>query len=194
VHGFVFLATVAIPKYLDAAHSLAILMLALFFVPQTTVIRNFWMLDRKLWRLFCSNVIGAAATAGALGALAYANGLTLDAVAWAVVIGNAVYWLFIMGTAGRELWGIKTTVEVASCALVGFGVSLLVTLGFGVPDTQVGTVDGIARAAGHLALGALVLAPVVVYGLRRTNLLAALRSAPPDDQVRGGSDQCTTSM
>ncbi len=176
VNAFTFLAAVAIPKYVAAANVLAILMLALFFVPQTTMIRNFWMVDRKLGRVGVSNLVGLAATAAAIGAAVAISALELEPVAWGTVIGYGVYFVFILATIGRELWGGRAASAIGAHALVGVVATAVLTLGLGVADHQESAGEAAATLVWHLAIAYLVLAPLVVYGVKKTRLLEQLQS------------------
>src|SRR5207244_7306320 len=59
--AFSFLTRQFIPDYAASIPVLTSLMCLIFFVPQSSLVRNFWMLDRRLGALAWSNILGLVA-------------------------------------------------------------------------------------------------------------------------------------
>lgn len=112
-----FLIARFIPQYFPGVAVAQILLISLFFVPQTTLVRNFWILDKRLISLAISNVIGLLAGLGALALAGWTFGLSLVTVAWAMVGGLIVYYGYIIFSAGRETWGLGPACRVGLASL-----------------------------------------------------------------------------
>lgn len=128
--GFSFLTTLMNPQYTGSIPVLKVLILCTFFAPQAAVVRNFWMMDKRLLALGISSVVGLAAMAASLFCFTRILGVTLESVAWAALVGYLLYYLYLMFSIGRELWGISGSVRVAGCAvlaasLIWFSVAVL---------------------------------------------------------------------
>lgn len=187
LHGFALLAGQVIPQYSDGLNVLVLMMFAIYFVPQTTIIRNFWMLDRRLVALGMSNLVGLVMHAAGLAAVITIRGNSVSSVALGTLLGYGGYFLTIAATIGKELWGTRGAGGVAAHAFVGAAVtSLVVSL---VPaDVAAGPpLHAIAVTLKNLALSYALLVPLILYGLRRTAILRHFRTERPAETTEAGS-------
>ena len=187
VQAFGFLTATVLSKYTDSVSVLSFLMFATFFVPQTTVIRNFWMLDRRFAALGVSNLFGLLTHGIGLGLAIWIQGLTVSSIALGTLIGWSGYYVWIIGTVGRELWGKRTAAGVGAHAALGAAVTGFVVWLVPAVAGGGGAVNALGATAGHVALSFLMLTPLVAYGVWRTGALRHFRHPEPDDQAAGES-------
>src|SRR3977135_4520209 len=90
--AFAFLTSQFIPAYVTSVPVIRTLILAVYFVPQTTLIRNFWMLDKRLVALGASNIVGLLGMLASLFVTLRLSGLTLGSIALASVVGYFIYY------------------------------------------------------------------------------------------------------
>ncbi|MBV9467181.1 MAG: hypothetical protein JO206_07035, partial [Solirubrobacterales bacterium] len=175
VQAFGFITATVVHGYARSDSVLTFLILASFFVPQTTIVRNFWMLDRRFVKLAASNVIGLLTHGLGLGGAILINGLSITSIAIGTLIGWAGYYLWMMGTIGRELWGSRSAAGVGLHALLGAGITAGVVALLPALSGHPGAGAAFAQSAWKLLLSLLLVAPLAAYGLRRTGALAHFR-------------------
>jgi O-antigen/teichoic acid export membrane protein len=159
------LAVVA-PKYLGAMSVLPVLLPTLYFMPQTTVVRNIWLLDRKFGRLALSNIWGLAATALTIVAIWRLHGLSPRGIALGYLLGNAMYYVWLMSTAGVDALGGRRSFGVAVRALGSAAYTMWLVNTVIRPSAPLAWN---AAVAGALAAGVGV-APVICWGIWRSGL------------------------
>ena len=108
------------PLYNDSVPVLLVLLLCSFFISNNNNIYVLWIADKRLVSYGLSNLFGVLATGGAIAFMWFALGrVTLRDVAIGTVIGYSLYFVYMVFTAGREIWGIRTSWTVllqAACA------------------------------------------------------------------------------
>jgi O-antigen/teichoic acid export membrane protein len=154
-----------LPAYADSVRLLPVMLLTMYFVPQTTVVRNMWMLDRRIVPLAISNIVGLAAGFASIGIGLMAWGFDLLVVAVGHLAGHVVYYGWVMATVGRETLGKRGAAEavahaVLSCAYVAV---VLLVLNRNASGLIPATLQGLAAVA--------ALVPLLVYGLWRSQLI-----------------------
>ncbi len=154
------------PQYAPAVPVLMLVQMVIFFVPQTSLARNVWVLDKRMAALGLSNVLGLACVAAGLGLVRLSGSQDLRAVALAVLLGYAAYNFYVMIAAGRGLWGGAGVVRALGASYGGAaytaGVVLAVSwLGL-EPPAGWGGLGGLLLS---LALVWLAVAPLAVAGL-----------------------------
>lgn len=188
VHGFSLLVGQVITQYTASLDVLTVLMFALFFVPQTTIVRNFWMLDRRLMALGISNVVGLIAHGLGLGITIAINGTSLESIAIGTVAGYGGYYLYLMATIGRELWGVRAAVLVTAHSAIGAAATASI-LGLVRPRVATGEpLVALGRIGWSLALCYALLMPMMLYGVRSTSVLRHFRhrhQAKSSSEVEG---------
>ncbi len=173
VQGLNLLTATILPAYAPSRGVLNILAFSAFFVPQTTIIRNFWMLDRRFLKLGISNLVALGAHFAALGLAIAIGGLSLHAIAVGTLAGWMGYYAWIMATAGRELFGAAVALRVALSALVGAGTGgIIVAL---LPATGHGPA-AVLDAALYAAISLIALLPLAAWGMHSTGVWRQIRS------------------
>ena len=123
-----------------------------------------------------SNVVGVVATAGAIAALWFGMGrATLLGVAAGTVVGYAGYFVYMVFSAGREMWGLKTCWAVlgkAALAAAWTAGVLRIFAGGGVPTSWM---NDLVHAVAAAALGLIALAPLMAVGVWLTETGPDLR-------------------
>jgi len=155
------------------------LLLAVYFTPQTTIVRNFWILDKRLLSLGLSNLFGLATMALSILTCSAAQGRSLPSVACGAVIGFGLYYVFVMFTVGREVWGWRH-----AGYLVAHASAVVLILGL----ITTGSAEGVAAGSWLRVLGELVfsvgrnlglVSPLLIYGAWKLRLFLKTRSWQP---------------
>lgn len=161
-----------LPAYADAGKLLKIMLLTMYFVPQTTIVRNFWILDKRIWPIAGSNLAGLAATSLAIGSGVLFSGFTLTVVATGYLFGHIAYYAWVIASVGREELGGRGAMRTGahallSCAYTASVIALMPARPAGLPTFQM-----IAAIALDVALAGLLLSPLVGYGIWRSRLMS----------------------
>jgi hypothetical protein len=100
-----------------------------------------------------------------------AGGADLVGVARGVVLGYLAYYLYVMLTIGRELWGLRPALAIVAHAVGSLVVTKTMLTVF---------ISGSGSEVEQLAATALAslvgLSPLLLYGAWRTDLVRHLRS------------------
>jgi hypothetical protein len=107
-----------LPSYAGMLPSLRILLLAIYFLPGTSVVRNFWLIDRRLIIVGVVNVVSLVGLAAISFLLFWLRGRSLTSVALGMVGGYAIFFACLMVTIGREVWGNARTVGLVAWVAV----------------------------------------------------------------------------
>jgi len=99
--------TMYLPAYAASLPMVPILLMSLYFQPRVTVIRNFWIVEKKFKWLTISNLLGIAAMSGGFILLIQMNQISLMSVAIVFTTSFALYYFFVIARLGVELWGVK---------------------------------------------------------------------------------------
>ncbi len=165
-----FAVSQVIPRYASSLPVLQTLLFAVYFMPQTTIIRNFWMLDRRLIAIGASNLASIAGLGASFAVAVALLGKTLTAIALAMVAGYAFFFLYLMASIGREIWGARRTLELCALVALSVGWTALVvraaSAGVGAP----GLAGGARAMALALARCVVLLAPLGLFAAWRTRL------------------------
>ncbi len=162
-----FLIEQFIPRYAEAIPVLQILLLTIFFVPQTSLVRNFWILDKRLVSLGAVNLAGLAGLVAAIFLAVQVNGLNLTSVAWAAVAGNLIYYLGLMFSVGREVWGKVKAISLCATVLFSACYTGLVMSQVQVKSLPEGFFSAFGGACMMMAKGLLLLSPLFLLGAWR---------------------------
>jgi O-antigen/teichoic acid export membrane protein len=173
--AFSFFTGQFIPAYLSSVPVIRILIFAVYFVPQTTLVRNFWMLDKKLVALGLSNMVGFVGMAASFLFVLKFKGLSLDSIALATVVGYFIYYLYIMLSIGVELWGKAGAVKVILHALAAVVITGLIINTAPINMSQGAFAHNVEQLLIGLLRSYALLLPMIVYGVWRTRLLQQLR-------------------
>ena len=173
--GVYAIAVPLIQRFLSAyAASVPVLhvaLLTMFFVPQTALVRNLWILDKKILPLALSNVVGLLATVGAIGAAVLIVGRTLEAVAVGYFTGYFFYYVWIMSSVGREVLGARGALMIAGYALLACAYTSATLALVPLTPPPVSALKMVEGLVLRLAISGLVLSPLVAYGVWKSGLI-----------------------
>lgn len=165
-----FLIVQLIPLYLASAGLITTLLIGSFFVSQNNHLFAVWIAQRRLIAYGASNVAGVVTVGSALAIISSATGgATMASIAAAAVIGQIGSFAYMTSTAGKELWGMRTSIRVFLEVAIGAGwVWLLMRLL--IPDVSVtGSLAQNLKSAIVSAVELqLAILPLVLYGLAIT--------------------------
>lgn len=180
--GFALIVPIALPEYVGSIDVVGIMLLTMFFMPQTTLVRNVWILDKRLLALFVNGLLGLTITAGALGLFVSLQGWSLAAVAEAYLLGHVLYYVITMMTVGREFLGARGALEIQ--AYVGVAALITAIVIGTIPDWGASGSDGPANVLLRMLVLVLPLVVLGVRGSRAVSYFSRLRRAPA---VRAGA-------
>jgi len=179
-----FILPAFLPKYASALGIAQVLLVGLYFVPSNTLIRNFWIIDKRLGALLISNLGGLAAGMMALLIVSGAGHLELGWIACAMVCSYAVHFAILLGSIGRAIWGWRTALIVGAWALGG---SAYVALLFHYLSPEVNNFVGRGALFVMTLLGwaktQLFLLPLYLVGIWKGSVLEFLPKIFPKRQV-----------
>lgn len=153
-----------IPKYEDALGPMLVLLFVLYFAPYATLIRRFWLIDKRFGALLVSNVVALASVLVGLAILLVIRITTPTSVATVFLLSHVIYFMYLLWALGPELWSKKKLASVVLFVSVSIAVTFLALKTGGVFEWK----DDIPGLAG-IALACLkevaVLFPLVLFGL-----------------------------
>jgi O-antigen/teichoic acid export membrane protein len=117
--GARFIFPAFLPKYVPALGVAQVLLLGAYFTPPNTLIRNFWIIDKRLMALLGSNLGGLAAGAAMLLVAGRIGHLQLTWIAGGMVCAYAIHFLILLCSVGHALWGLRVVIAVGLWALAG---------------------------------------------------------------------------
>lgn len=163
-----------LPEYSGALPVAALLLLGTYFLPSTTLVRNFWIIDRRLLPMFAASLAGLVGMTACLWSAVSLGGWKLEWVATGTLAGLVLQAAILAGSVGREVWAARSLAGVAAWAVLGCAATAL-ALGI------IGGAPSEAAGAGTLAgLGLawfwsqLALLPLYAFGMWRGRLLGLL--------------------
>lgn len=153
-----------LPNYQETLSILAILLFVVYFMPNATVVRNFWTADKRYVPLFVTNPVGLLSMTAGLGVLVATDRVSLGGVAVVYLLSHVSYFVVLIAMIGPELWRRTEIGVLAACLLCSILVTLLALyVGGGLHRGKVvlGFMDFLVGAGCELA----IVAPVVIAGL-----------------------------
>jgi O-antigen/teichoic acid export membrane protein len=176
VYVFSFVVLSFIPHYAACLPVLKVGIFSIYFLPQTTFIRNYWMLERKIKAIGITSLVALLSISLFLAVIVTMKGISLVAVALAVVCGYFLYYLSVLFSIGRELWGIVNALKILSAAVVSImAVNLILHL---IPSDFLATATLWERSLAlgwKIGLAYMALVPLIAYGTWRTHLRSYLQ-------------------
>lgn len=168
---FSFIVLSFIPHYSECLPVLRVGLFTIYFLPQTTLIRNYWMLDRNIKAIGITSLVALLSVALCLAVIMALQGISLVSVALALVCGYFFYYLSILFSIGREMWGLVNSLELLSSAVLSIVVVnlLLYLIPLNLPATM-SMWERILALGWKMAAAFLALIPLMAYGIWRTRL------------------------
>jgi len=173
----VIVFTELIPKYKDAMGPLLILLFILYFAPYATIIGRFWLIDKRFGALLLSNMVALISLVIGLIILLVIHVLTPVSVTIVFLLSHTIYFVFLLGSLGPELWDKGKLAAIVIFVIVSMGVTLLALKAGGLLAWKAFTPNFAAVASACLKEMA-ILTPMILYGLLPavTPILARLRT------------------
>jgi O-antigen/teichoic acid export membrane protein len=179
-----FILPAFLPKYTSALGVAQILLVGIYFMPSNTLIRNFWIIDKRLGALFFSNLGGLAAGLVALLIATRAGHWQLSWIACAMVCSYAMHFVILLCSIGRAIWGSRTAVIVGAWALGGSAyIALLFRYFPPEANNSVGIGSLFLMALRGWAKTQLCLMPLYLLGIWKGSVLEFFPKFFPKRQV-----------
>jgi O-antigen/teichoic acid export membrane protein len=174
------LVIVVIPKYSQAIPILQVLLLILYFVPQTSLVRNYWILDKRFVHLGVSNLVALAGMGLFIGIAVLIFKADPVYLAWAVVGGYVTQYVFIMYSVGSSLWGVRLASSTILIALASACYVVVVLRIFGIMPEMSGNRQYATFVYGATMSFVCMLPPIVlgVYLLSESHRSLVLNYIP----------------
>jgi hypothetical protein len=150
-----------LPKYHEAVPILSVMIFSMYFMPQTSLIRNFWMVDRRLPALASASMFTLSVmTIGLVMSAWWFD--TLQGVAVAVLIAWAAHYSYLLATVGRTLWGTRGTLWIAgnAAASLAYTGSVVFVIRYALDGAPAGTPAFIGVFSAFL-----LITPILFLGL-----------------------------
>jgi nitrate reductase NapE component len=171
VPAFGLLVANVIPKYRGCLPLMDPLVYCVFFLPRTVIVRNFWLLEKRLLEIGASNICGLAGLSLGLLLSIYTLGRSLEAVALGTVIGYGIYYLYIMMTIGVEVWGVIGSIGIIMHAGLVIGTFELAGLSSATTPPAEHLPMQLKWLIETVTRNLLFVSPVVLYGIYKTKFL-----------------------
>jgi O-antigen/teichoic acid export membrane protein len=158
-----FLVVQLIPRYALSLPVLQTILFSFYFIPQTNLVRNFWVLDKRIRAIGVANVVGLIGMLASYGAAFFLFGINLGSIALATVGGYAVFFLALMFSVGREVWGMQKMLVLCLHVAVSIIWTSSVIHFVGKEPSSPGVLNGLISLSLMLAKSILLLSPLMLY-------------------------------
>jgi hypothetical protein len=169
--GAQFVFHTFLPKYASALDVAQVLLVGTYFIPSNTLIRNFWIIDKRLISLLASNLGSLLAGIGVLLLAARAGQFQLNWISGGMVCGYAIHFGILLFSVGRAIWGTRIAMLVGTTALCG-SIYVACLLRYILPS---GGATDVRSLGVFLLLGwaktQLCLAPLYALGMWKGSVL-----------------------
>lgn len=163
-----------IPEYVDSIGLLATLLFSLYFVPNVTVIRNFWIIDKRFAALGVSNLVGLAAMGMGFWIGTSLWEMDLLIVARIFLISFIIYFCWLLFTLGNELWGLRKSIVLILYIIGSVSITLFALQMAGALGREV-AVMSFGNAVYQIFICLVIILPIVAFGIWRVGLFDYLR-------------------
>lgn len=170
-----FLVVQLIPKYAPSLPILQTILFSFYFIPQTNLVRNFWVLDKRLKAIGLANVVGLLGMLASYGAARFVVGISLESIALATVVGYAIFFLSLMFSVGREVWGIQKMLLLCLHVAAAIVWTVLVLHFVRAAPSAPGVLNGLGSLSLMLAKSILLLSPMMLYASWKVEAFQYLR-------------------
>ncbi len=173
-----FLVKNLLPKYNAAIPATIVLLMCNYFYVLNSGLTNPWMLEKRLVARGIANLVGLLAMALSLAVCWFLlDRRTITDLAYATLMGHALYFIYMVIAVGRDLWKSSECAEVILAVTLAAGWTLLVLkVGHGSVAAQAGFFANLkyTLVMASWTLVAILLVPA--YGLIRSQLFTRLRT------------------
>lgn len=164
VVGLQLLTSCLLPRYEAVVPLARLLLLEFYFVPQVSLMRNYWIMDKKLGMIAASGSLWLLSRVVLLYWLIEVRGLGLTGAAWACLVSAALYHFFVLATVGRSLWGGIGAAKLGLLAIFSAACTGVVVRQFSAPVLS-GWIPAIAVAIRQMSGMSALLSPLLLLGL-----------------------------
>lgn len=162
---------VFLPKYANVIPLVPILLISLYFQPRVTVLRNYWIIEKKFGWLAVSNLIGISCMLLGFAYLYYSHWFSLAAVALIFSFAFGAYFFFVVTQLGIQLWGLKKLSILLAEIVLAIGILLLALMAAGLFKPVMPSVVNAGMVFKSGSKFVVLMAPLVLYGLYRLDVL-----------------------
>jgi hypothetical protein len=157
-----------IPKYAPCIPILQVLVVASFFSPYTNCLYVIWHAENKMMPFGISNLVALSGTLIFMVTFWFGFGMRTGAhIAYATLLGYAMYFGYMGIVLGSELWGRFAAMRVMSLVMCA-AVWTFVAFNFIIPLTAnaFNEASDFLNAATCAGAGLLSMLPLVMLGLK----------------------------
>ncbi len=162
--GLRFLASCFLPRYMPTVAVAEVLILEAYFVPQISLMRNYWIIDKNLRLIAVSGSLWLISRVVLLYWLAVGLKLGLIGAAWACVASAIVYYAFLLIGIGHPLWGGAGSTRLGLSAIISAAVAAIAVRQLNTPMPAVLTAAMLV-AVRQLTGMMMVISPLILFGL-----------------------------
>lgn len=157
------LTSCVLPRYTVVMPLAEVLLFEMYFVPQISLMRNYWIIDKKLDMIAASGGVWLLSRGVLLLLFLQKLGLGLTGAVWACLISAVLYFFFLLFAIGRSLWGGGGAVRIGFLAVFAAAYTGVVVRKLDAP-VSANWLPAL-MAAGRQLFGILVLlSPLLVGG------------------------------
>jgi O-antigen/teichoic acid export membrane protein len=160
-----------LPQYDNVIILVPILLISLYFQPRVTVLRNYWIIEKKFGWLAVSNLIGISLMLVGFAVLCYIKWYSLIAVSLIFTAAFACYFVFVLTQLGLHLWGVKKLGLLMAEIVVAICMLLLALTVAGLFNPGAPAQIDFSMVAMSILKFFIVMAPLVIYGIHRLDML-----------------------
>lgn len=175
--GFKFLISTFTPEYASSNLPFRALLLAIYFIPQTTVIRNVWILQKRTLAIGLSNLAGLITMSLSLVMGVWLFEFTLESLAYMTVLGYLGYYLYILFSVGTEIWGLSGAFRVGGYALLSVSWTAAVLFAVGADAGPYNFRNPLLALLRDLLLSYVALLPLWALAWWRLPIMEYVHSA-----------------
>ncbi|MDP3181675.1 MAG: hypothetical protein Q8M54_02515 [Desulfobaccales bacterium] len=173
-----FVVRTFLPKYTAAIPSIIVLLMCNYFYVLNSGLTNPWVLEKRLIARGIANLAGLLMMGSSLAVFWFLLGRrTITDLAYATLIGNSLYFIYMVIAVGKDLWRLSECLEIILAVTCAAGWTLLVLqTGYASVSPPAGWLTNLKYTLfmGGWTLAAILLVPA--YGLKRSQLLTRLRT------------------
>ena len=171
--GLPLLVRQLIPKYAHANDAIVVLLLGNFFIVINSGLTMPWFIKKQLLARGISNVVGLSGMVLSLVICWFLfQEHSLSAIAYASLAGYVIYFTYMVFAVGRELWGLRRSLEIYLYVLVSaLWTGYVLIKGSTYIDRDI-TLAADLRQTFEIGCYTLIaIIPVVLIGLKKSMIM-----------------------
>lgn len=164
IAGVRLLTSCVLPRYEAVVPLASILLFESYFCPTTSLMRNFWIIDKNLNMLAASGGVWAISRVALLYWVIPKMGLT--GAAFACVMSAAIYYVFLLTTVGRAIWGGRDALKIG-LLVAGSALYTAIATRLFIEPAAAGWIPAIFAASRQIVSMLALLSPMLAWGIWR---------------------------